>query len=86
MGFEKFCQSCMMPRDNAEFKKGTEADGSENDLYCSYCYDKGAFTNPDIKTAKDMQNFVKNILKEQGYGPIKRWFFTMGIPKLKRWN
>jgi len=85
MGFEKFCQSCMLPHKNELYKKGTEVDGTENDLYCSYCYDKGYFTNPEIKTANEMQGFVKKILKERGYGFIKRWFFTVGIPKLKRW-
>ena len=31
----KFCQSCGMPMN---------ADGSLNEKYCCYCYQKGAFT------------------------------------------
>ena len=39
-----------------------------------------------ICTAKDMQEFVKGTLKEQGVGKVKRWFYTIGIPKLNRWK
>jgi hypothetical protein len=31
-----------------------------------------------------MQEFVKGILKEQGIGILKRWFYTVSIPQLKR--
>ena len=85
MKLDKFCQSCMLPRDHDQFDKATEANGEPNDLYCSLCYKKGTFTNPDITNAKQMQDFVKDILKQQGYGRLKRWFFTTYIPKLKRW-
>ena len=39
----KFCQSCGMPL-QAEDQWGTNADGSLNEEYCCYCYQKGAFT------------------------------------------
>ncbi len=86
MGLEKFCQSCMLPKDHEIFKKGTEKDGSENNDYCQLCYVDGQFTSPEIKTAKDMQAFVKGILKEQGVGKVRRWFYTVSIPQLKRWK
>lgn len=86
MNLDKFCQSCMLPRDHELFKKGTEKDGSENELYCSMCYEKGAFTQPEITTAKEMQDFVKDVLKNQGVGRLKRWFYTCSIPQLKRWK
>ena len=38
-----FCQSCGMPL--TEDFKGTNADGSLNDDYCTYCYGDGSFTN-----------------------------------------
>jgi hypothetical protein len=76
----------MLPRDHELFKRGTEKDGSENELYCSMCYEKGVFTQPEITTAKEMQDFVKDVLKKQGIGRLKRWFYTVSIPKLKRWN
>ncbi|MBR6920026.1 MAG: zinc ribbon domain-containing protein, partial [Bacteroidales bacterium] len=40
---QKFCQSCGMPL--TEEMLGTNADGSKNGDYCSYCYKDGAFTN-----------------------------------------
>jgi radical SAM superfamily enzyme len=83
---DKFCQSCMMPHDKDPGKGGTNRDGSKSKKYCSFCYQKGQFTNPKIKTAKDMQDFVKNVLKQQGVPRILRWFYTMGIPKLERWQ
>jgi hypothetical protein len=87
MGLEEFCQSCMMPKDSDMFKAGTEKDGTLNLEYCNYCYDNGVFMKSDsICTAKDMQEFVKGVLKEQGVGKVKRWFYTIGIPKLKRWK
>ena len=39
----KFCQSCGMPL-QAEDQWGTNADGSLNEEYCCYCYQKDAFT------------------------------------------
>lgn len=86
MGMEKFCQSCMLPKNHEKFEKGTEKNGKENTDYCKFCYEKGAFTNPDIKTATDMQVFCKDILKDQGYNKLMRWFYTCGIPNLKRWK
>lgn len=41
---EKYCQSCGMPMGATEELYGTEADGSKSQIYCQYCYDKGAFT------------------------------------------
>ena len=87
MKLDKFCQSCMMPKESAMFSAGTEKDGNKNNDYCNYCYIKGEFTQKDtIKTAKDMQEMVKTQLQKQGIGKVKRWFYTIGITKLDRWN
>lgn len=40
------CQSCSMPLSTDE-DKGGEADGGKSDKYCKYCYQGGAFTDPD---------------------------------------
>lgn len=64
---------------------GTNADGTRSTRYCSLCYEKGAFKD-DFTQADEMVGFVKGKLKEMGYGPLKRWFFTSHIPKLARWN
>jgi len=87
MKLDKFCQSCHIPKNSEMYKVSTEKDGSENPNYCSYCYEHGEFTQQDIiKTAKDMQEMVKRQLKKQGIGKVKRWFYTVGIPRLGRWN
>ena len=39
---KKICQSCGMPIINRE-QLGTNKDGSINDDYCKYCYNKGEF-------------------------------------------
>ena len=38
------CQSCAVPMPDLE-ARGTNADGSSTDLYCSYCYANGEFTS-----------------------------------------
>ena len=86
MELDKFCQSCMLPKENELFEKATEKDGTKNLNYCKLCYVNGEFKNPELKTAKDMQEFRKDVLRKQGVGKVKRWFSTMGIPKLDRWN
>jgi len=50
------------------------------------CYEKGQFLYPEITTGKEMQEFVINVLKKQEIGSLKRWFYTVSIPQLKRWK
>jgi hypothetical protein len=66
-------------------KGGTNADGSKSVKYCSYCYQSGAFKG-NFTTSKEMVGFVKGKLKEMGYGPLKRWFYTSHIGQLERWK
>ncbi|MFT4304489.1 MAG: zinc ribbon domain-containing protein [Candidatus Woesearchaeota archaeon] len=82
----KFCQSCGMPMSKDPQKGGTEKDGSKNLKYCSYCYQNGNFTSPEIDTAKKMQAFCIEKMKEQGMPRFIAWIFTRGIPKLERWK
>ncbi|QHS63546.1 zinc ribbon domain-containing protein [Chitinophaga agri] len=79
-----FCQSCTLPIDDIE-NRGTERDGSKSDLYCKYCYQAGAFTDPDM-TLERMKEIAetemrKNNLQEN----IIRQSIDM-IPRLKRWQ
>ncbi len=64
---------------------GTNADGSKSTLYCSKCYQNGAFTNPDF-TAEQMQDLVKGKLREMGFPGFLAGLFTRNIPKLERWK
>lgn len=81
----KICQSCAMPLAHDPDGGGTNADGSTSDVYCSYCYQNGAFTQPDI-TAKEMQAFCYDKIREMGQPKLIAWFFTRPIPKLARWR
>ncbi len=81
---EKYCQSCGMPMSADPKGAGTNADGTTSEMYCSYCYEGGKFTAEC--TAKEMQTFCKNKMKEMGLPSWKAWLLTRGIPSLKRWK
>ncbi len=81
----KNCQSCDMPLEKDPAGGGTNADGSKSTMYCSYCYQNGAFTWTDC-TAPQMQEFCKKKLREMGYGRFMAWFYTSRIPMLERWK
>ena len=82
----KMCQSCSMPLEKDEKGGGTNADGSKSKMYCSYCYENGKFTQPDI-TASEMQAFVKGKLKAMGgFMGLFAGFFSSGVPRLERWR
>lgn len=82
----RFCQSCGMPLDKDVNGGGTHADGTKSDKYCSLCYENGAFTNPEIQTPRQMQDFCVDQLKKQGMPGVMAWLFTRSIPKLERWQ
>ena len=82
----KNCQSCGMPLNKDPKGSGTNEEGQTSNKYCSHCYDKGKFLLPDI-TADEMQNHVKEKLKEMGgFMKLFAGFFSKGIPKLERWK
>ena len=81
----KNCQSCGMPMKRDEHGGGTNADGSRSLKFCSHCLQAGKFTLPDI-TAAEMQQRVKDKLKEFGFPRFIAWFFARGVPRLERWR
>jgi hypothetical protein len=83
--FDKFCQSCGMPMDKDPGNGGTNSDGSKTQKYCSYCYQQGKFKDNFTKSS-EMVFLVKVKLKEMGFGPLKRWFYTSNISQLERWK
>jgi len=82
----KFCQSCGVPMKKDAGAGGTNADGSRNTEYCSYCYQDGAFLSPEIDTSQKMQEFCIERMKEMGTPGFVAWIFTRGIPRLNRWK
>ena len=65
--------------------RGTEADGSKSDKWCSLCYENGAFIGADC-TLEEMKTIVDDALKEQGRGRIMRWMAQKQLPTLERWK
>ena len=81
----KNCQSCGMPLKRDEKGGGTNADGSRNQMYCSHCFSGGKFTQPDI-SVDQMQERVREKLREFHIPRVMGWVFTRKIPKLQRWT
>ena len=86
---QKFCQSCGMPL-NVKEDFGTNEDMSLNEEYCTYCFQKGAFTQ-DVTMDEMINICVKHIeefnkdsevkhTKEEAIAQMKSFF-----PQLKRW-
>jgi hypothetical protein len=64
---------------------GTEKDGSKNNEYCTYCYQNGAFSNPEM-TLEEMKVLVINQMEQRNIDKdiIKK--ATTSLPYLKRWK
>ena len=79
-----FCQSCGMPLSKDVKGGGTEADGTQSTEYCSHCYVRGMFTEPEI-TADQMTEKVRAKMKEMHIPGFLAKSFTRDIPTLRRW-
>ena len=53
---KQFCQSCGMPL--SDVNKGTNADGSQNNDFCIYCYKEGRFTQDFSMSWKSQTNLT----------------------------
>jgi len=78
------CQSCGMPLSRDAQGGGTEADGNRSSVYCSHCYQKGAFTDPAM-TADRMVERVTARLQQMNLpaGTVAK--MAGEIPTLQRW-
>ena len=87
---EKFCQSCCMPLNlHGEDVRGTEADGSKSTKYCSYCYENGAFIEPNITFDEMLVRGKEAISNGQGNKIVKffmKTFYPMQLKGLERWK
>jgi hypothetical protein len=79
-----FCQSCGMPMTKpADF--GTNADDSNTQEYCTYCFQKGNFTLPNATLEQMIEKLVPmhdqmGLTEEEA-----RKMANENLPKLKRW-
>lgn len=65
--------------------RGSEADGSRSEKWCSLCYQGGAFTSPDM-TLSQMSDVVDQALRERKSSPLFRWMARRQLPRLERWR
>ena len=78
---EKFCQSCSMPLElHGQDVRGSEKDGSQSQIYCSYCYVNGAFVEPDI-TFEQMVNKGKTAIANGQGNALVKFFMKASYPK-----
>ena len=83
---KKFCQRCAMPMEKTE-DFATNADGSKNEDYCCYCYEKGAFFYPEA-TMEDviescLPHVVPDVFKDEA---TARAVMNEHFPILKCWK
>ncbi len=78
------CQSCGMPMKKDPQAGGTNADGSINKTYCSYCYQNGKFTFEG--NVEEFQEACRKIMIEKGTSKPMAWLFTRGMKRLDRWK
>ncbi len=81
---KKSCHSCGMPMKQDPQGGGTNADGSKNEIYCSYCYQNGDFTFHG--TVDEYQEFCRQKMIEGGHNRFISWLFTRGMKRLPRWK
>jgi hypothetical protein len=79
------CQSCGMPLSRDAKGGGGNADGSRSSEYCSHCYDKGVFTQPDI-SAEEMTLLVEGKLRSMHFPGFLARRFAREVPTLRRWR
>jgi Fe-S cluster assembly ATPase SufC len=70
---------------NKEEVKGTEKNGLKTDEYCKYCYENGAFKNPDMNL-EDMKKNVQNQMKKMQLHENVIQKAVNILPALKRWQ
>ncbi|GAK31497.1 hypothetical protein WOSG25_100630 [Weissella oryzae SG25] len=75
----KFCQSCAMPLSTTN--QGTDADGTLSTVYCNLCYQKGAFTNPNI-TFNEMVALGKKGIDESDSNLLSKFFMKLFYPSM----
>jgi len=81
-----FCQSCGMPMTKPE-EFGKNADDSQNNEYCCYCFQNGGFTQYNITMEQMIDKVAGMMAKMQGMPLEKAKEMAQAlIPKLKRWS
>lgn len=79
------CQSCGMPLEEGFY--GTNADSTQSQEYCSFCFQDGIFTDEGLTVDDMIEKSADNMTKEQGFQARQARDVAQGaIPNLKRWK
>lgn len=79
------CQSCGMPLDPGFY--GTNENESENHTFCTLCFQKGAYTEPELNMQGMIEKSISHMTRILQYSEEKAketaWAL---IPTLSRWT
>ncbi len=65
---------------------GTNADGTQNQEYCTFCFQNGAFTEPNLTVDQMIAESVKHMTTKLSFSSEKAEEMSRAvIPTLKRW-
>ena len=81
------CQSCGMPLSKEFGNFGTNADGTESDEFCVFCFANGDFTNPNQTLEEMIASSIENMTTDLQM-PLERAreLANSFIPTLRRWQ
>lgn len=65
---------------------GTNSDKSKNEEYCTYCYQNGQFTNPNITMEQMIQGCIGMMVKYGTPEEQAKQQIQSLMPTLKRWK
>ena len=65
--------------------RGTEADGSKSDKWCSLCYSDGKFLSPNMSLS-EMTAIVDDALRREKVWLPMRYMAKRQLPRLERWR
>ncbi|MGG0822155.1 zinc ribbon domain-containing protein [Paenibacillus turicensis] len=82
---QQFCQSCGMPLQDKHIL-GTEANGAKSEEYCSYCYQDGKFTAPNMAMEEMIEIGVSALQRDGMEEQQARAMLSSFLPNLKRWR
>lgn len=83
--YQDICQSCGMPMKIAS-DYGTKEGGAQSYEYCKYCYQNGAFTQPDMTMEQMIQGDIGIMVKFGMSEEEAKATVTKQVPTLKRWK
>ena len=80
----QLCQCCGTPFTVPNMPHGTDADGTENDSYCKWCYADGQFAYTDLTQLIDF--LASHMSNENGSPDQVRAYLEAHLPQLEHWK